>query len=105
MDQVHGQRTPLSPTATIADFQTALTQVRYENTNVTNPSEATRTATFRVTDETTAGSNATTIDIQVTDEVQTRQRLILVSVGRLVGFLIHVRISHQFFRSCMGSHK
>ena len=42
----------LTGPASLADFQTALQSVTYQNTNTINPSTATRTVTFRVNDGT-----------------------------------------------------
>ena len=42
----------LNGAATLANYQTALRSIRYENTNVTNPSTTGRTVSFRVNDGT-----------------------------------------------------
>ncbi len=56
----------LSGSATVANYQTALRSVTYQNTNTANPSIATRTITFTVTDPNAAASNTVSRDIGVT---------------------------------------
>jgi hypothetical protein len=48
---------PLSGTASVADYQTALRAITYQNTHPTNPSGATRTIRFQVTDTDSNTSN------------------------------------------------
>ena len=63
-DDVNGVLT-LSGTASVADYQTAIQSVTYENSSE-NPSDALRTIKFQVTDSSGAHSKATTRGIFVT---------------------------------------
>ena len=60
----------LSGAASMADYQTALRAVTYENTDANDPSGATRTVTFQV-DDGTAFSNMVTRDVDVTPVIGT----------------------------------
>ena len=55
---------PLSGSATVANYQLALKNIQYENTNTTNPSNTTRTISFVVNDG-TSNSNTVTRNITV----------------------------------------
>ena len=56
----------LTGTDTVANYQAALRSVKYQNTNTTTPSTATRTVTFSATDLATGGlTGTTTRDISV----------------------------------------
>lgn len=55
----------LTGTATVANYQAALRSVRYENTNLINPSTVTRTISFDATDTTDLTSNIESRDINI----------------------------------------
>jgi hypothetical protein len=54
----------LTGTASVSDYQTALRSVTYENSSA-NPSTATRTISFQVTDSESAASNIATRDVEI----------------------------------------
>ena len=56
----------LSGTATVANYQSAIRSITYQNTNTGNPSIAVRTVTFSVTDANGALSNTVSRNIGVT---------------------------------------
>ncbi len=57
----------LSGTATVVNYRTALRSIRYENTNVANPSTTSRTVSFRVNDG-SGNSNVVSRSISITEE-------------------------------------